>query len=85
VRPGITAFLDALGVYTVISPSVELVEDFAHIGNLSGEEQKERLRDLDERGQTIAAVYAARKLYGYDLAQAKALSTLSAPRNSPRT
>jgi hypothetical protein len=71
VRPSSTAFLDALRAYTVISPPVEMVEDYAEIGNLSREEQKKRLRDLDRRGRTIAAVYVARKLYGYDLAQAK--------------
>jgi hypothetical protein len=71
VRPGTAAFLDALGAYTVISPPVKMLEDFTHIGNLSHEEQKKRLRDLDQKGQTIAAVYIARKLYGYDLAQAK--------------
>lgn len=38
--------------------------------NLSRDEQEKRLRNLDQRGQTIAAVYMARKLYALDLAGA---------------
>jgi O-acetyl-ADP-ribose deacetylase (regulator of RNase III) len=47
-------------------------EDFLHIDRLSREEQEKRLRELDQRGQTIAAVHIAAGIYGYDLNQAKA-------------
>lgn len=69
--PGANAFLEALRPYTSIAPPVVVSEDFANIGSLDREEQERRLRELDQRGQTIAAVYLARKLYGYDLTQAE--------------
>ena len=47
-------------------------EDFAPLGALSREEQEKRLRELDRRGRTIAAVYIARRLYAYDLNRARA-------------
>jgi hypothetical protein len=72
VVPSATSFLDALRPYTTIVPPVELSEDFAHLDNLSRAEQEKRLQDLDRRGRTIAAVYMARRLYGYDLNQAQA-------------
>ena len=62
--PGANAFLEALRPYTSIAPPVVVSEDFANIGSLAREEQERRLRELDQRGQTIAAVYLARKLYG---------------------
>ena len=71
VVPGATTFLDALRPYTTIAPPVEVSEDFAHVDSLAREEQEERLRELDRRGRTIAAVHMARRLYGYDLNQAK--------------
>ena len=69
--PGAAGFLDALRSYTTIAPPVVVSEDFAHIGSLNREEQEKRLRELDQRGRTIAAVYIARRLYGYDLTQAE--------------
>ncbi len=71
VVSGAGAFLDALRPYTTIAAPVEVSEDFAHLGNLSREVQEERLRELDRRGRTIAAVHMARRLYGYDLNQAQ--------------
>lgn len=72
VVPHATSFLDALRPYTTIAPPVVVSEDFLHIGDLSRPEQAKRLRELDQRGRTIAAVYVARRIYGYDLNQAKA-------------
>jgi hypothetical protein len=71
VVPGPRKFLDALRPYAGIADTVSLSEDFAHLGSLSREEQERRLRELVARGQTIAAVYMARKLYGGSLADAK--------------
>jgi hypothetical protein len=48
-----------------------VAEDFVHLQGLSREEQEKRLRDLVERGQTIAAIYIARRIYSYDLNQAR--------------
>jgi len=72
VVPHATSFLDALRPYTTIAPPVVVSEDFLHIGDLSRPEQEKRLHELDQRGRTIAAVYVARRIYGYDLNQAKA-------------
>lgn len=73
VVPGPHKFLDSLRAYTTIADTVSLTEDFAHLQNLSREEQQRRLRELVARGQTIAAVYMARKLYGGSLGDAKTL------------
>jgi hypothetical protein len=72
VVPRAAAFLDALRPHVTIAPTVALSEDFVNLGGLSREQQQQRLRELDQRGQTIAAVYMARRLYGLDLTQATA-------------
>ena len=71
VIPRATTFLQALRPYTVISAPVSLTNDFAHLQFLSRDAQQEQLRDLAARGQTINAIYAARKLYGCSLEEAK--------------
>jgi len=70
VVPRASVFLDALRPRVEIAPMVALTEDFSHLQGLNREEQLKRLRQLDQRGQTIAAVYMARRLYGGDLADA---------------
>ncbi|HUO26256.1 MAG TPA: hypothetical protein VMU61_11345 [Candidatus Aquilonibacter sp.] len=71
VVPGARVFLAALKERNVeIAPAVAVSEDFAHLRGLTPEEQAKRLRELDRRGDTIGAVYGARRLYGYDLTQA---------------
>jgi hypothetical protein len=70
VVPRAPAFLDALRPRVEIAPTVAIKEDFALLQGLSHEEQTQRLRDLEQRGETIAAVYMARRLFGLDLAQA---------------
>jgi hypothetical protein len=70
VVPRISVFLEALRPHVAIAPEVVLTADFANLQGLTREQQEKRLRELDERGQRIAAVYMARKLYGGDLAQA---------------
>src|SRR5690242_15645881 len=40
---------------------------------LNREDQQKQLRELAARGQTITAIYAARKLYGCSLGEAKEL------------
>jgi ribosomal protein L7/L12 len=47
--------------------------DFTHLQSLDQEEQQKQLRTLAARGETIAAIYLARKLYGCSLAQAKTI------------
>jgi ribosomal protein L7/L12 len=47
------------------------VQDFTQLQSLSLEQQQKQLRDLVGRGQTIAAIYIARKMHGCSLAEAK--------------
>lgn len=70
VVPGIAAFLKALPAYLLIAPPIAVTEDFADLQYLSREQQEQRLRQLEDRGNTMAAVYMARRLYGYDLTEA---------------
>lgn len=37
---------------------------------LTREQQEKSLRDLNQRGQTIATIYMVRRLYGYNLTEA---------------
>ncbi|HWH56188.1 MAG TPA: hypothetical protein VN682_01090 [Terriglobales bacterium] len=71
VIPRAKAFLEALRPYTVISDTVSLTHDFAHLQSLSRDAQQEQLRELAARGQTVNAIYTARKLYGCSLEEAK--------------
>jgi hypothetical protein len=70
VVPRASAFLEALRGHVAIAPEVVLAADLAHLQGLSRDQQETRLRELDKRGHTIAAVYMARKLYGGSLADA---------------
>ena len=71
VVPGTHKFLDLLRPYTVIADPVSLRHDFTRMKSLSREEQQNQLRELAARGQQITAVYAAQKLYGGNLGEAK--------------
>lgn len=46
-------------------------QDYANFKGLSREEQEKRLLELAETGQTIAAIGMARRLYAYDLTEAR--------------
>ncbi len=71
VVPGTRRFLAMLRPYTVIADPVSLRRDFTHLKSLSREDQQKQLRELAARGQTITAIYAARRLYGGTLGEAK--------------
>lgn len=73
VVPRARMFLEALRPYTIIADPISTTEDFVHLQELSREEQNKRLRELKERGETIAAIYMARKIYGCGLEQARAI------------
>jgi hypothetical protein len=73
VVPGAKKFLDALRPHTVIADPVFLTQDFTRLNSLTREDQHMQLRELAARGQTITAIYAARKLYGCSLGEAKEL------------
>ncbi len=71
VVPGAHKFLDALRPYTVIGDTISLSHDFTHLKTLSREDQQKQLRDLVVRGQNMTAMYAASRLYGCSLGEAK--------------
>jgi hypothetical protein len=71
VVPRAQNFLEALRPHTTIAEPVLIRQDFAHLRSLSREEQEKRLRELAHKGDTIVAVYTARKLYGCELSEAK--------------
>jgi hypothetical protein len=69
--PGAKNFLNALSPYTRVTPPIVVTQDLRFLETLNREEQQKRLRDLDQRGETITAVYVASKLYGYSLNEAQ--------------
>jgi hypothetical protein len=73
VLPGAHRFLEGLRLYTTIADPVSITQDFAHLQDLSREEQQKRLHELDQRGQTITAIYLARQLYRCGTAEARAM------------
>ena len=68
---GANDFLEAMRPYTTIAEPVLIRQDYANLDGLSREEQLKRLSELAQRGQTIDAIYMARKLCGCGLAEAK--------------
>lgn len=71
VAPGSQVFLDAMRKHTMVTNAVEKYQDFTNLKGLSRKEQEDRLLELLDAGQTIDAVYIARKLYGYNLPEAR--------------
>ena len=69
--PSAQKFLDMLRPYSRVDDPVSLNQDFVHLQSLTRDEQLKRLRELAARGETIAAIYTARRLYGCGLAEAK--------------
>jgi ribosomal protein L7/L12 len=59
--------------WTTVADPVSISQDFAHLQGLSREEQQKQLRELAQRGETIAAIYTARKLYRCSLEEARAM------------
>jgi hypothetical protein len=70
VAPRASVFLDCLRQRVEIAPPVAVSEDFTNLQGLPREQQEQRLRELNQRGHTLDAVYMARRLYGMDLTQA---------------
>jgi hypothetical protein len=72
VVPRAEVLLDGLRQYASIAVPIDVSRDYARLEELSREEQERRLKELAEAGQTIAAIRIARRLYSYDLVQARA-------------
>jgi hypothetical protein len=68
--PGAKAFLNVLRSYVEIAAPIKVSEDLANLHGLTRDQQEQKLRELNQRGQTIDAVYMAKRLYGLDLTQA---------------
>jgi hypothetical protein len=69
--PSAQSFLDLLRPYTKIDDPLSLTQDFVHLQSLARDEQQQRLRELAARGETVAAIYTARRLYGCSFTEAK--------------
>lgn len=72
-RPGASVFLDMLRPHAVITEPVSVSEDFTDLEGLPRAEQEKRLKALDARGETITAIYMARRLFGSSLTDATKL------------
>ena len=71
VVPSAATFLNALSRHTPICAAEKTSKDLLNLDEFSRAEQELRLLDLAESGDKIGAIATARRLYGYDLAQAK--------------
>ena len=71
VVPSAQTILDALIRHTLVRPAEQSARDVGALEKLSRAEQEAHLLELIESGETINAIAAARRLYGYDLAAAK--------------
>lgn len=72
VVPSRQAFLRALQLHVQIASPSLLSEDLTQMGALTAQQKLERLRELDAQGKTVLEIATARRLYGYDLAPARA-------------
>jgi len=70
VVPGPRAFFNALHAHTTIAAPVAVSKDFTNLKSMTHAEQIQRLRELIDRGETIAATAITRELFGYNLTQA---------------
>jgi len=71
VVPRASALVALLSGHGVPTETADATTDYAHLERLTRDEQEKRLLELVEKGNTIAAIQIARRLYGYDLTRAK--------------
>lgn len=71
VVPGARKFLELMRPNTLIADPVSLTQNFTQLKSLSREDQQKKLRELIARGEIIAAIYVARRLYDCSAGQAK--------------
>lgn len=72
VVPRGEVLIERLERHTTTLPPVDQERDYVALAGLSREQQERRLLELAETGQTVAAIQIARRLYAYDLSQARA-------------
>jgi len=76
--------LALLASHGVPTDRTEATSDYSQLETLGRDEQERRLLELVERGDTIAAIRIARRLYGYDLTRAKQfVASLGGGREEP--
>lgn len=73
VVPSGDVFLRSLAGRVAVAPTVDREGDYTALATLGADEQRRRLRELAQTGQTMTAIHLARRLYGYDLAEARSL------------
>ena len=73
VVPSRETLLELLRPHSAIEAAADIARESPEsIEGLTRDEQEARLLELSETGQGMAAITLARRLYGYDLTQAKA-------------
>jgi hypothetical protein len=72
VAPSAQAFLNAISPCTDIAAPTSRSLDYSELKGMRREQQEQRLLQLAQAGQKIAAIKIARELYGYDLTQGRA-------------
>jgi hypothetical protein len=71
--PVTVVFLDTIRRHVPVDAPVWRLKSYSRLAGLDREEQEERLRELAVAGQEIEAIKLARRLHGYDLAEAREL------------
>ena len=69
--PAADRFLEMLGKHVSIRESIGTVLTYEDVASLSRPAQEQRLAELARSGQALAAIMIARRLYAFDLAQAR--------------
>src|SRR5215510_6094361 len=69
--PRASKFLEAMKPAVEIASPLSLSEDLTTLAAQTSEQQEQQLLKLVAAGQTIEAIYLARRLYGFDLTTAK--------------
>ena len=83
VTPSSTVFLEQLGRFVRVEPVESRRVDFRDLDAVSRAEQERRIATLAQTGQEMAALSAARSLFGLDLAEARDLVERLRRRGSP--
>jgi len=73
VVPSHRVLFERLGRHASVAPETRVEVDFRHLRQLPRREQDERLLELVETGEVVAAIQAAREIHSLGLTEARAL------------